>query len=268
MKPLKQAIKLISRCIALFIFLSGLAAINGQAQTVVTISSGEYPPWTGVTLRQGGFVNHLITEAFKRQGYQVKFSYFPWKRTYESAKKGQFAATSYWYKSPEREQHFYYSEPVNSEKLVFFHLKVKPIPDWKSFDDLKDFQIGATRGFTYTEEFWQAANSKRINVQIVTSELQNLRKLIKGRIDLFPTTLFTGYNMIANEFDSSLAPLFTFHPKVIAETQGHLLFSKKHPQAKEFAEAFNRGLAQLKEEGLYRKLFDDLLTGKYSKNSK
>ncbi|EPJ52412.1 MAG: hypothetical protein OFPI_14010 [Osedax symbiont Rs2] len=264
MKKLTLGLNLISKLTALVICLYSLTAVNSQAQTVVTISSGEYPPWTGVALKHGGFVNHVISEAFKRQGYQVKFSYFPWKRAFESAKKGQFAATSYWYKSAERALDFYYSEPVSSEKLVFFHLKVKKIAHWKSFDDLKDYQIGVTRGYTYTEEFWLAANEKRINVQMVTSDLQNFRKLIKGRIDLVPTTLFNGYNLISNEFDPSLAPIFTFHPKVIAETQGHLLFSKKHPQAEKLVAAFNRGLAQLKEEGLYRKFFDDLLTGKYS----
>ena len=265
MKKLTLAIKLISKFATLLICLGSLTALNSQAQTVVTISSGEYPPWTGAALKQGGFVNHVISEAFSRQGYQVKFSYFPWKRAFENARKGQVSATSYWYKSAERARDFYYSEPVSSEKLVFFHLKVNAIPDWKSLDDLKDYQIGVTRGYTYTDEFWQAANSKRINVQIVSSDLQNLRKLVKGRIDLFPTTLFTGYSLISNEFAPSLGPLFTFHPKVIAETQGHLLFSKKNPEAEKLVAAFNRGLAKIKEEGLYRKLFDDLLTGKYSK---
>ena len=265
MKILNLLVKLIVKYTALLIFLGSFTAVASQAETVVTISSGEYPPWTGQALKQGGFVNHVITEAFKRQGYRVQFSYFPWKRSYESAKQGQFDATSYWYASTERALDFYYSEPVSTEKLVFFHLKINPMPDWQSFDDLKDYQIGATRGFTYTEEFWQAANDKRINVQVVTSDLQNLRKLLKGRIDLFPTTLFTGHNLILHEFDPSLAPLFTFHPKLLAETRGHLLFSKKRPGTSELLEAFNKGLAELKKEGLYSELFDDLLSGAYSK---
>ncbi len=262
---LNSAIKLLITFSALLICLGSFTAVKSYADSVLHIATGEYPPWTGKELKQGGFVNHVITEVFRRQGYQVRFSYLPWKRSYENAKQGQFDAASYWHESPVRKQDFLYSEPLSSEKLVFFHLKSKNIPNWQNLADLKNYSIGATRGYTYTQDFWNAADSKLINVQVVTSDLQNLRKLLKGRIDLFPTSMVNGYNLIYSEFDPSTAQLFTFHPKLIAETRGHLLFPKDLTRSPELLQIFNRGLAKFKRSKLYTTLVQDLLSGAYNK---
>ncbi|MCJ8339145.1 MAG: transporter substrate-binding domain-containing protein [Pseudomonadales bacterium] len=265
MKKVNLIVKRGFKFTALFISLCCFSIANCQADTVLNISTGYYPPWTGEQLKQGGFVNHVITEVYKRQGYQVKFSYLPWKRSFESTKQGKFHATSYWYKNAERALEFYYSKPLNSEKLVFFFLKDNPMPDWKSLDDLKGYKIGATRGYTYTEDFWQAAETKRINVQVVTSDLQNLGKLLKGRIDFFLTTLLSGYTLIQKEISPESAALFTFHPRPLSEKNGHLLFPKNRLGSVELLQVFNQGLAKIKKEGLYTKLVDDLLSGEYSK---
>ena len=110
-----------------------------------------------------------------------------------------------------------------------------------------------------------SAKAKRINVQIVTSDLQNLQKLAKGRIDLFPATLVTGSNLILNHLESASAKLITHHPQLLAETKGHLLFPKIRPESIELRYIFNKGLQKIKEEGLYYQLVSNLLSGQYNK---
>ena len=103
-------------------FLGGsLIADSVAAKEIIAISTLEYPPWTGKNLKFNGFVNHVITEAFQRQGYSVKFTYLPWKRAVIEAKNGEYSALSYVYFSVDREQEFYLSDPISEEKIVFFH---------------------------------------------------------------------------------------------------------------------------------------------------
>ncbi|MEJ2097738.1 MAG: hypothetical protein P8Y38_11535, partial [Deltaproteobacteria bacterium] len=53
---------------------------SASAAEIITIATLEYAPWTGKNLKDHGFVNHVITEAFQPKGYTVKYTYLPWKR--------------------------------------------------------------------------------------------------------------------------------------------------------------------------------------------
>ncbi len=250
--------------IIIIVFGYNIITFSAFAEEIISISTGEYSPFTGKTLKHNGFVNHVITEAFKREGYIVKYKYYPWKRSYEQAKNGISHATSYWYKSKEREKDCYYSDSISIEKLVFFHLKSNPMKDWHTLEDLKNYKIGATRGYTYIKEFWDAAKSKKLSVQVTNTDKQNIEKLLIGRIDIFPVGLVVGYNIIQKEFDASISHLITFHPKPLSETTGHMLFSRSRKDSEKLLRIFNQGLAKLKKEGSYDKFMDDLLAGKYT----
>lgn len=243
---------------------SSLLVCSASAEETITIATLEYPPWTGEHLKFNGFVNHVITEAFQRKGYSVKFTYLPWKRAVIETKNGNYSALSYVYFSKDREKEFYLSDPISEEKIVLFHLKSNPIQDWKTLDDLKNYKFGATRGYTYTKEFWQAAESKRIEVDITDSDKQNFKKLFSGRIDIFPCGLVNGYSFLQKEFDVSKSHLISYHSKPLSKTTGHLAFTRASKNSENLLQIFNQGLSELKKEGLYNLFVVDLLAGKYS----
>lgn len=242
---------------------SSFIVFSASAEEIITISALEYSPWTGKDLKFNGFVNHVISEAFQRKGYSVKFTYLPWKRAVIKTKNGKYSALSYVYFSKDRAKEFYLSNPISVEKIVFFHLKSNPMKDWKTLDDLKDYKFGATRGYTYTKEFWKAAESKRLKVDVIDSDKQNFKKLFVGRIDIFPSGLVNGYSILQKEFHDSKSHLLTYPPKPLSKTTGHLAFTRSRKNSENLRQIFNQGLAELKEEGLYDQFLLDLLAGKY-----
>jgi polar amino acid transport system substrate-binding protein len=245
-------------------YLGFAAPYPCRAEPIIQITTGEYPPWSSSHLKHEGLVNHVITEAFEREGYRATFVYFPWKRAYTAALKGDpFFVTSFWFQSEERAKHFYYSDPVMVEKTVFFHLKSKPIKKWSSLDDLKGYRIGATRGYTYTKEFWEAHQSGRLNIEMANSDELNFKKLLKERIDFFPTGLAAGLGILEEQFTPAMKKRVTYHPKPLLLGTGHLLVNKKHKDSKRIVQALNRGLSKLRQEGLIDAFMDDLLKGKY-----
>ena len=243
---------------------SSLIGYSASAQEIISIATQEYSPWAGENLKFNGFVNHVITEAFRRKGYSVKFTYLPFKRGVIETKNGQYSALSYVYWSKDREKEFYLSEPISEEKIVFFHLNSNPIKDWKTLDDLKKYKFGATRGYTYTKEFWQAIESKRLKADLTDNDMQNFKKLFAGRIDIFPSGLVNGISLLQKEFDASKSHLLTYHPKPLFNITGHLAFTRSRQDSGNLLQIFNQGLAELKEEGLYDQFVLDLLAGKYS----
>lgn len=230
----------------------------------IEITTGEFAPWTSESLKHGGFSNHVITEAFKLEGYAVNFTFYPWKRVYEAARVGdRFQASAWWYSSEERARDFHYSDPLLIDSMVFFHLKSNPVPDWKTLDDFKDRRIGATAGYTYTPEFWDAAKSGRLDIQEASSDELNFKKLLKGRIDMFATSDLVGQKLLKEKFETEEAAKVTFQPRPLLSSPGHLLFSRKSAASEELVVIFNRGLAKLHESGIYDQFWTDLIAGNY-----
>ena len=242
-----------------------LAWLNfAAADDTIRITTGEFSPWTSEHLKHGGFTNHVISEAFKLEGYEVEFTFYPWKRAYESAKSGdKYLATSYWYRSEERAQDFHYSDPIQTDAMVFFHLKDNPPPAWEILTDLDGQRIGATSGFTYTDEFWELARSNHLDIEEAESEELNFRKLLKGRIDLFPSDSLVGQKILQEFFGKRAAEKVIYHPRPLRGATGHLLISKKVAGGEELIVAFNRGLAKLRENGLYALFQANLIAGAY-----
>jgi polar amino acid transport system substrate-binding protein len=86
--------------------------------------------------------------------------------------------------------------------------------------------IGATRGYTYTDQFWDYANSNKLDIETTDNDVPNFTKLIHGRIDLFPIDVITGTYILRTEFKPGMAELVDFNKNPFVEVMGHLLFPK------------------------------------------
>jgi polar amino acid transport system substrate-binding protein len=235
-------------------------AFQGVAQEkTIRISTGEYAPWTSESSPHGGFMNHVITETFQREGYAVIYRYVPWKRAYEEAKDGDVQATSFWANDPDYLQDFYRSDPIATLPVVFFYLRSNPMRAWNTVTDLQGYRIGTMLGDTSSKLLKEAG----LQVEEVATAEQNIKKLLSGRIDISPKELVLGLELLNTKFTSEERDLITYDPKPLFESPGHLMFSKHEEQAKELVTIFNRGLAKLRAEGRYEQLYQNLLAGKY-----
>jgi len=248
----------------IIVFISLCVSSQINALETVTIATGEYPPFASKSLKHDGFCSQVVKEAFARSGYNVAFNFLPWKRALESTKILKYDATSFWFITEDKQKIFHYSDAMSDEKVVLFHLKTKPLPDWKTLADLSKFRIGATRGYSYTDEFWQAGKDGIIKIEEASNDKTNFKKLIKERIDIFPSGIVVGYAILNKSFDPAMVSKLTYHPKILRVSTSHVLFPKNAPKSLKLLKAFNDGLAKLKAEGLYEKYEDNLLEGKYN----
>lgn len=252
------------RLLMFLCLVTGLTTSFNLLARTVTIATGEYPPWTSQNLKDGGFVNDVIAQAFKREGIDTKFVYLPWKRAQLATKAGEYDATSFWFHSDARAKDFLESQPVMHSVTVFFHLKSKQIPNWSKLSDLKAYTIGATRGYTYTDEFWAASKSGELHVDQANDDAVNLQKLLASRIDLYPTGQLTGWVLINSKFPQAKDKLTTL-PKPLVTTNGYLLFPKSKADSTSLVTTFNKGLAAMNADGTIKKLEDKLKSGGYSR---
>lgn len=238
-----------------------------DSSKTVTIATGEYAPYCSSSIKHKGFVSHVISEAFGREGYRVEFDFLPWKRAKKQSRVGGYDATSWWAYNPERAENFYYSDEVVKSSLHFFYLKSKNFDfDWKTLSDTAGRSIGVSRSYHYSDEFAAYRKDHPEQIEEVNDDEQNFRRLLRGRTDLFPVDVVVGLEMLRTKFGPNVIHQVAFHPRPLTSRAGFLLFPKvKGERSEELREVFNRGLKKIREDGTYDRMYDDLLSGVYSR---
>lgn len=254
--------KAINALTVLILIILGFS--NCNAEEKIRIAVGEWPPFISEDLKHYGFAARIITEAFACEGIKVEYDFFPWARSMYYAKNGTFDGTAIWSRKPEREQDFYFSDQVLSTKWVFFHRKDFTF-DWKTIDDLKNIPIGATIAYVYGEGFEEAERSGKIDVDRAPHDELNFRKLLAGRIKLFPQEIEAGYAQMQKIFKPEEKEQITHHAKPFKDDPHYLLLSNKLQNNQRLMELFNKGLKKLKDSGKIDQYIKESRAGDYVK---
>ncbi len=246
------------------IFIASLLLIVSsftEAETV-RIAGEEWSPFSSKSLPNQGLMNHIISDAFAVHGVEVEFGYFPTKRSLELVKQGEWDASGGWSPIEDRANDYYFTNPIFEETIVLFHRKDLEF-DWNQIEDLKKWRIGATGSLYYGEAFKIAEASGDYTISRVPEDLINMRKLLHGRIDLFPFTLEAGIQSLQDSFTKEQREQITYHKKPILKGPLVLLVSKKIDNAEEIVEWFNSGIEIIRESGNYDSYFENLNNGRY-----
>lgn len=216
-------------------------------------AAGNFPPYISDVLPEQGPAVAVLKEAYKLQGIDAELIFLPSKRAFLSAEKDKhYAGTTFWFYKPERAETFLYSEPVYDTVWAFFHRKDLAF-DWQSMEDLKGLKVGAVSGYRYSDEFDIAVKSGALDVDWSSSNQMALTKLAKGRIDIFPIDINTGYFLLNQMAVDTKAVIH--HPKPVTQQSSYLLINKSAENSEALIKQFNAGLQVMKASGRYQQIF-------------
>jgi polar amino acid transport system substrate-binding protein len=211
---------------------------------IIRLATLDWPPYVGENLPQKGFTTAIVSEAFKRAGYEVKIDFLPWTRALQQADEGNYDAVYPEYYSDERDKTFMFSEQFASGPLGFYKRKADPI-SYTKLEDLKTYRIGIVLGYINTPEFDAASYLQK---ETATSDEQNIRKLLAGRIDLIVIDKYVAQYLIKNSITEATGKLEFLEPPLL-EQQLFVIFPRKtEGSAKKLAE-FNMALKSMSEDG-------------------
>lgn len=214
----------------------------------IKIANGDWPPYFSSTSKHKGVVSRIVKEAFEKEGVSIEYVFRPWKRGLAEAREGEWTGTIGWVKTKEREENFYFTNPIMKLTPVFFHRKDHPIR-WNAIADLKGKRIGATDGYFYGEEFKEAEAQKIIIVDRTIDAYHSLKKLINNRVELAAIERNVGLYTLSTQIDKDQAILVEPQEKVLHAKPAYLLISRKTQHAQEIVLLFNRGLEKLIRNG-------------------
>jgi len=255
--------------VLLLLFVAGFAKAEGlPAPKIINITTEEYLPYTSKTLLDYGIDCHIVSEAFRLEGIEVKYSFYPGARSYKMAQKGEVDATLPWAKRIGREKYFYYSDPIiKVDKEHFFFRKGFTFswdPVIQDYHAIKGTPVGAIIAYNYGKKFQDAEKQGIIETHRVSGQEQLFRMLLAGRIDLVISKAQVAQNILQTHFSTEEANQIELRPENSKKPgYDYLLISKQKPNARYYMNAFNSGLEKLHANGQYQMFIEAFLKGEY-----
>lgn len=239
-----------------FVFVNRPAPAHGE--TLLLASSNYYPHYAA-DIPQQGAVSEVIRQAFLLQGIDIQIEFMPFARALRQSQQADYIGlVAAWYDDA-RARHFYYSQPLYANQIVFFKRKQQSI-GYQHYADLaaQGLRLGLVQGYLQPQGLLQSQPNL---VQVATDE-QAFMMLAKGRVDLVPADKLNGLYLLENKLPQYAGQLDWLTPALELRPM-YLLLSKQDPRAETLMQQFNTGLTELRQSGQYQRILDTLLPEGY-----
>lgn len=248
-----------------FKLLSGVALLLALAAPMVraeeiTLTNGEWLPYTSEQLPHKGVISRIVSEAFAAEGVTVSFKFRPWPRAYTEAQRGLVHGSVVWGTGAswsQRHGDFLFSAPVFEDQSVFFYRKDIDFK-WTTYADLAHYRMGGVAGYEYRFQ-----NEPGVRIDRAPSDELTLRKLVAGRVDVFPSSLHVGNYILRKRFTPEEAAQVAIYDGSFNVTKYYLILARSRPDSAALMDKFNKGLKRLQDSGRYARYMADLQAGRY-----
>ncbi|WP_108650128.1 substrate-binding periplasmic protein [Dongshaea marina] len=248
--------RLLFPVVSIFALLGSSSSASGLPRiSEISAAVGDWPPYIHCQgEKPHGLLIEIVEAAFKEQKIAISFSCYPWARAMKLTQARVHDVTFPWLKTKQRQKNFTYSIPIAPIQYVFFHLKNRSFAELGkelTEDKLRRYSIGGTFGYSYGPLLDRY--DQNIGLNRAKSDVANFKKLLRGRIDLFPADFQVGYYLLSS-FKPAERMQITNLPANILRKNTYLLVSRQHPDAPQLLSAFASGMQQLKEKGIEERI--------------
>jgi len=236
------------------IFLSVNLLATAQADDTVTLTSLEWPPYSGQQLLEQGASCAVAKAAFAAMGYRLKIEFYPWSRAVVlAATQANYAGYFPEYDSPSVAKRFILSDPIGTGPLALAQRRDSPI-SWNTIADLSHWRVGVVQDYVNNTEFDQRVADRLQPIDVAINDTLNLKKLAAGRVDLAIIDPYV-FDYLAGQ-NSQLTSLLEINPKIIENKQIYIAF-KRSPDGVRWASIFDAGLKKINVTEIMRQYIKD-----------
>ncbi|KKM96300.1 hypothetical protein LCGC14_1179460 [marine sediment metagenome] len=237
-----------------FLAILGLVFVACTASArdrVLQIAATEFPPYTSEAMEGHGFVTQIVSAAFAERGYEIKVIFLPWARALESTKVGKYDGLfTTWYRE-DRAEFLSYSDALPPNEVGLFKRRDSKI-EFDDLSDLKGKSIGIVRGYGVPPEFADAG----LETTPAVDDLENVRKLLRGRIDLIVSDRAAAIHTLVSGLSGSIEDMEWIAPAINTELQ-YFVVPKSLAESEALLADFNVGLAAIRANGTVARIIKD-----------
>lgn len=215
----------------------------------VVILTEEWKPvsFAGEEGRPTGLAVEIVQEILRRLHTYDEIKIVPWARAYRMALEEPNVVVFPMTQTPEREQLFKMIGPIAIGKTTFYAKKGSSITI-NSFADAQQLNaIGVYRDTAAEQILTEAGFS---NLEVVSSPIHNVRKLMAGRIDLLSSVNLAIGELLSEEGFSHEAVV-----SVYSFGENRLYIAMSRGTSETIVQAWKRELEEMLQDGTFSRIY-------------
>lgn len=224
---------------------------TGAKAETLRLATLDWEPYVGRELENKGFTAEIVTESFKRAGYQVEIVFLPWDTAVEEANRGSCDGVFPEYYSGERTRDFFYSAFFSQSRLVFYRRSSSAVT-YRTLKELSPFSIGVVTGSIISDEF---DNAVFLNKVEASGDEENLRKLVKGEVDLIVIDKLAARHLMKTRVPEAAGRLLAFDPP-LAIHDLFVILPRSIPASAKRARQFTKALQSMEKDGTVKAIMN------------
>lgn len=233
------------RCPLLVTLLLLLFALSSAEEKTISLVTCNWEPFYGDHIPQQGFITEIVRQAFKEKNYDLSVTFTDWPKAVEDARKNTHAGILGAYYAKEREEHFLYSLPIYSIKIIFICRKEIPCVYDGDLHNLKGYSVGVSKGYVYSKEFDEATF---LSKKEYSGPDELIAKITEGEVDIVVISSDVAQYLLRTKYQKG-APLLKALGPSLTEQALFVPISRKNSEAKTIVSDFNSGLKSIIESG-------------------
>jgi polar amino acid transport system substrate-binding protein len=186
-----------------------------------------------------GFNSEIVFAAVRRAGYDPVLHFMPWARCMVEVAYAKKDLLLNAYYSKKREETFLFSIPYTHIELYLMALKSSGLSYDGTAKSLHPYRIGILRGSMSTPGI---DNDPAVKKDYASSEISNIKKLFKGRVDAVVVDRNYALYQLRNLDLGGRDTAVTFLEPPLASHTVHLAISRNHPRKQEILEKMNTAI--------------------------
>jgi polar amino acid transport system substrate-binding protein len=238
--------------------LLGFCRLLAADTSDIRLSTLEWPPYTGATLPDGGYATAVVRAAFAAEGRTVEIRFYPWARALSLAETGRIDGVFPEYYDPQQRPALLLSAPFPGGPAGLLKLSHRAISlnappgaaPADGFSQLSGLKIGLVRGYLNHPRLDAEPGLRR---EYARDDLQNLSKLLAGRVDLIFIDIKVAEALIREHFPDQQQRFEALQPPLLQPTL-HLAVSRATANAEAILQSFNQGLEKITQSGELQRL--------------
>ncbi|GIW56071.1 MAG: hypothetical protein KatS3mg082_2475 [Nitrospiraceae bacterium] len=229
-----------------------LGSETARAETLSLVTGPDYKPFTDPSLAEGGLATELVRAAFASQGVDVSITWMDWKAGFDATVQGAFAATFPYFRAPEREQIYWYSEPIFVVvHRLFFRSDRTPPP--AQVEDIAGSRVCIPTGYHPDPVLLPMVEGGRLTLEQPLDMTRCFELLALGRVDFVATNEMQGWELVDRTPGLSRANVAISRFPSATRTLS-LIAPKSRADALATIARFNAGLVSLVQSGRYAEI--------------
>ncbi|MFY1693347.1 substrate-binding periplasmic protein [Plantactinospora sp. WMMB782] len=231
----------------------GLRSSPTSPSRPVLVASGDWAPFVGPELPDGGPVAELVVEVLNRAGYRPEIRYTSWALAEEQVRSGATVGVFPLVASESRRAELLLSDPLVDFEYVLFYDRRAGQPKISAAADLARLRVGGISGYDY----WDELESAVTDFVEFKSTLEGFQALADGRIDLLAEGLLPGQAALADpDFTGDVADFGHLQgdDPLVHSVQGLHFMMADSTEAAAVMRKFDQELGQLRRSEEYAEI--------------